>query len=490
MSNKLNNKVKIRVQPKDLKIPKANPFEHDLLNRKESVQALTNLLRSIESPCVFSIDSGWGSGKTTFLKIWSQYLRNKEFVVIDFNAWESDYSEDPFAALTGELMDGIEKHFDDNKNVNDKGSLDEFKMKAKELWQITQPALLRFISAGGLGSGIKVLAETFELSDLLESNKTTVKEFKKSFKLMIKTITATNQLPLIVMIDELDRCRPSYAIELLEVAKHLFSVNGVMFVLAINHSQLSHSVKMLYGQSFDAHGYLKRFIDVDFKLPSPKREDFVRSLVDSFEIKRIQIDSGAQVSYRVIQSLLVGFLSNSNLSLREIAKAISRLGLILGSLPDDQIWISPTVAVVLVLRTIDPEGFDVFYKGEISDADFAESVFKLAGASEIRTQEEGRIFEWTVILGALEIRNQTKLYWNLDESKLLQRYRTMIENSNSSSEFDRISDSQRELLGHAARIVNIVSQKNDENRFNSSAGVGFLQSVEHFEFVASTFAGE
>lgn len=490
MSKEPDNRAKIRVQPKDLKIPKKNPFKHDLLNRKESVQVLTNLLQSIQSPCVFSIDAGWGNGKTTFLKIWSQHLRNEKFVVIDFNAWESDFSDDPFATLTGELMDGIEKYIEDNNNDNNTSQLDQFKQKAKELWRITQPTLIRFIAAGGLGSGAQKIADTFELSDALESNKLTVSEFKNSFQHLIETISKTNQLPLIVMIDELDRCRPSYAIDLLEVAKHLFSVNRVMFVLAVNHSQLTHSVKILYGQDFDAHGYLKRFIDVDFKLPSPKREDFVRSLVDSFEIKRNQIDNGAQVSDIDIQNLLVGFFSNSNLSLREIAKAISRLGLILGSLRDDQIWISSTVAVVLVLRTIDPEGFDRFHKGEFSDADFAESVFKLAGAGEIRTQKEGRIFEYIVIFGALEVRKQPKLYWNLDESKLLQHYRTMIENSNSSSEFDRTSDSQIKLLRHADSIVNLVNRKMHEIQFNNSYGVGFLQSVKHLEFAASTFAGE
>ena len=74
-----------------------------------------------------------------------------------------------------------------------------------------------------------------------------------------------------VMINELDRCRPSYAVELLEVAKHLFSADRIVFVLAVNCDQLAHSVTALYGNDFDAEGYLRRFFDVDFQLPEPDR---------------------------------------------------------------------------------------------------------------------------------------------------------------------------------------------------------------------------
>ena len=64
-----------------------------------------------------------------------------------------------------------------------------------------------------------------------------------------------------VMIDELDRCRPSYAVEFLETAKHLFVVNQVVFVLAINRKQLAHAVRALYGNEFEAEAYLRRSLD-------------------------------------------------------------------------------------------------------------------------------------------------------------------------------------------------------------------------------------
>ena len=98
----------------------------------------------------------------------------------------------------------------------------------------------------------------------------------------------TNQQgPLIVMIDELDRCRPSFAVEFLETTKHLFAVDQVVFVLAVNRKELAHAVKALYGNDFDADRYLRRFFDIDFRLPEPVRgrENYIDVLLDSTEIE-------------------------------------------------------------------------------------------------------------------------------------------------------------------------------------------------------------
>ncbi len=267
-------------------------------------------------------------------------------------------------------------------------------------------------------------------------------------------------------------------------------MNGVMFVLAINHSQLSHSVKTLYGQEFDANGYLKRFIDVDFKLPSPERQKFVRSLVDAFEFDSNKKDSDTKLDYEIFQKLFVGFFSNSNLSLREISKAVNRFGLVLGSLSDNQIWISSTVAVVLILRTIDPVSFDRFCKGEITDFEFANTIFELAAASEIRNLEEGAFFEYTVIFGTLEISYLNEKYWNFKNSKLSQHYLTMLKNARSSPPFDATIDSQMELLEHASQVNNMVKRTIHDIQLNGRDGVGFLQSVRHLDFVTSAFASE
>ena len=80
------------------------------------------------------------------------------------------------------------------------------------------------------------------------------------------------------IIDELDRCRPSFSIEVLEKAKHFFNVENIIFVLGADKEQLGHSIKAIYGNDLNVNGYLRRFIDLDYVLPSPDKGLFVKVL--------------------------------------------------------------------------------------------------------------------------------------------------------------------------------------------------------------------
>src|SRR6202040_617942 len=71
---------------------------------------------------------------------------------------------------------------------------------------------------------------------------------------------------LVFVIDELDRCRPPYALSLLEKIKHFFSVDNVIFLLPTNLQQLETSVKAEYG-AIDAHTYLEKFYHLRIAFP-------------------------------------------------------------------------------------------------------------------------------------------------------------------------------------------------------------------------------
>ena len=71
----------IRIQPRDLEVPEDAPFLHDRLDRKTPARVLTQIVASVEGPCVLSIDGPFGAGKSTFLRLWTQHLKNKGFPV-------------------------------------------------------------------------------------------------------------------------------------------------------------------------------------------------------------------------------------------------------------------------------------------------------------------------------------------------------------------------------------------------------------------------
>ena len=133
----------IRIQPREIEVPADDPFKNDLLDRRESVEVLTHLVRSFEGPCVLAVDAAWGNGKTTFLRIWAQYLRNEGFPVVEFNAWETDFSEDPFVALSTELTEGLQEYADDPLATK----IDKTKEVATELLRRSVPGLIRLGAA-------------------------------------------------------------------------------------------------------------------------------------------------------------------------------------------------------------------------------------------------------------------------------------------------------------------------------------------------------
>ena len=92
--------------------------------------------------------------------------------------------------------------------------------------------------------------------------------------------------PIVFFVDELDRCRPNYAMEMLERIKHVFNVDGVVFVISTDRQQLVNSVKTLYGEGIDAEGYLRRFFDLSYQLPAPTTVLFVSMLFEQYHLDK------------------------------------------------------------------------------------------------------------------------------------------------------------------------------------------------------------
>ena len=406
----------IRIRPREIDITKEEPFRNDLLDRKESVEVLTHLVKSIEGPCVLAVDAAWGTGKTTFLTIWAHHLRKIKFPVVEFNAWETDFSGDPFIALSTELAEGM-KNNPNKKDLTEK--IDSMKKLSKQLLKLATSGAIRFLTGGILDvdpllekqSGHVPQSSTENrLNEYLDAKKC-IKEFKRVLQDLAVALSESHEnQPLIVVIDELDRCRPSYAVELLEVVKHLFGVDHIVFVLAINRSELAHSVRALYGSGFDADNYLRRFFDFDFQLPEPERRAFIDSMIEAVNIREYfgrTLDKNVDVN--ILPFLMQAFFGDPDLRLRTIAQAIHRLGLVFASLRSDQPSFIPMAVVLLIIRTIDSDLYSKFIHGEITDSEAVKTVFDRSGVKDLQWKREGSLFEAVVILGAHERDNKSFL---------------------------------------------------------------------------------
>ena len=392
---------KFRIQPKDIDIPEGNPFKNDRLDRRKMIESLTYLVGATEGPCVIAVDAPWGAGKTTFLRMWSQVLRNQNFPVVEFNAWETDFSDDPFVALCAEMI----RWFGEGEGT---ASAKEFKEAAVEVIKHIGSNTVEKVT-GGLVVPTKLLADlvdtaTQERLDKYQRAQKVIEEFKEKLESMANAGTteaeradAGGHKPLLVMIDELDRCRPTYAVELLETAKHLFAVDQVVFVLAVNRTELQHAVKALYGNEFKADGYLRRFIDLDVHLPEPNLENFMNELFVSMGLK----------DNFWFEKLLKSFFSASSPPLRDISQTVRRLGLVLNSLPDSNDAVARMTVIALILRNLDEKRYHRFAKRDISDLELANEIFNPSSSiTHWRWTEEGVIFQTGIARAYWQLINQ------------------------------------------------------------------------------------
>lgn len=271
--------------------------ENDKLNREHYADFLIEILsnnkrykrESDTSSFVMAIDSSWGTGKTTFLNM----LKNKmleiednNYVIINYNAWKSDAWKNPFETLMCTILE------DDIFNIKD--DINNLKSLGKDLKEVAKVVGKGFIKKQTEKILPKEIVEEidkklFDSGDYkkalnnISSDYDFFKEYKEycdsvdSMKKKMKEICEKKQL--IIFIDELDRCRPHFAIELLEVVKHLFDVDNMIFVFALDINQLSYSVQSIYGTGIDSAGYLCRFFDYISKLPRPNTDIYIDSLI-------------------------------------------------------------------------------------------------------------------------------------------------------------------------------------------------------------------
>jgi hypothetical protein len=249
--------------------------DRDEYQRKIIAENLSKLIDSSMDISPTVIDGNWGTGKTEFslklLDYISNSYPNKKVIYID--AFKEDHCEDPLLSVTAAIA----------------GALPPPKQKA--LIQKAIPALkftgttaLKALAGWVLKQEAGAMAEDFQQAMKDTSNaaidgamENLIREHidaesnVNALKDKIRELAKENQI--IIIVDELDRCRPTFSIDMLEKIKHIFDIENVFFILVTNLNQLKASVNHIYGQSVNSQSYLDKFIKYTLTLPETFKPD-------------------------------------------------------------------------------------------------------------------------------------------------------------------------------------------------------------------------
>lgn len=259
----------------------------DLFNRKPLADKIADLISISEeegmreSSFVIALNASWGNGKTTFVNKLINKIKNPmedkyeklKAIPIYYNAWEEDDYGNAFESLIYRIVEEISEQIETEPTIKN-----QFEILKRNLPEILLSVGKSYAKTKGIDIDnlIDKINETNNFQKTLNesdyfSKYIEFKEVKKRFKDNLKKLSSEKKI--IIFIDELDRCRPNFAIETLEIVKHYFNIPNIIFVLSLDIEQLSHSIATCYGQNMDSAGYLRRFIDFQVNMPQAKLDN-------------------------------------------------------------------------------------------------------------------------------------------------------------------------------------------------------------------------
>lgn len=266
-------------------------FTSNTIGRRVDVWAFCEMLNSIESAYCVSIDGSWGSGKTFFVKQVKMVLdalnvniKNEELteeqiqtvrescnnlsqghleemqpqVCVYYDAWKNDNDADPILSIVYSILCEMKTdfHFSGDSKMAEK--------VAALVGYFTNTNLKEFFEA----------CRSNTIFDSLKSEKTLEKEISD----FLESLLYEKGNRLVIFVDELDRCRPTYAVRVLERIKHYFGNDRITFVFSINAKELECTIGNAYGVGFDSGRYLDRFFDLRIPLPEPNMNAYFSSI--------------------------------------------------------------------------------------------------------------------------------------------------------------------------------------------------------------------
>ena len=368
----------------------------DKLGIKQHVTSFANILKQekyVENGTskVYSISAEFGVGKTFFCERLADILEQDDIPVSMLNIWKMDFYDNPLVPLLIKLEETYSQQSETvrtKKFPNPHGLL---RVAKSIITGINLDAQIPGVGEMNINGEKMVntnesLKQNSTQKSIYDEYKTFEEELHK-IKSFLENWAKSLERPIVVIIDELDRCRPDYAVKTLETLKHFFDIPGFVFVLAIDEVQLKSSVETLYGtKNFD--GYKRKFINNSFVLPEPDKVKFTeylyaksgldhiikqiennqRDLVFRIrrntyierslparistefqeELNKIKTYNQQQTSESIIKRYFAAYSIRYKFSLRQMEQVFDRLVLFIKNILANSLLFSPDLAVFLV----------------------------------------------------------------------------------------------------------------------------------------------
>ena len=340
-----------------------DPYRNDLLGRGQTVENLHDVTDRDTGPLTAAVFGGFGSGKTAMLRMYAARRRQAHLAVVEFNAARQGYTRDPRRDLLSCLL-----HELDRSGITQK------------LRAAIEPAFGRFVEAvtRGVISG----------SDWAEHPHPAARDWVEMQQLTGQVRSAleaaVNDTPsgkLTVVIDELDRCHPEYALGVMDAARHILDVPGLIVVLGLDPEEMQARVSHLYGAHTNAASYLRRFVDYSIELRLPASggglgEFLAKVYTDT------GADEGALADPNGYTALMIGRCARDNgFSLRDIQQFVGRVGISLGQADPSPVAVGQILVAFWTLRLGDPKAYAAFVAEQIDAFKAAVTLLRVLGAA-------------------------------------------------------------------------------------------------------------
>lgn len=307
-------------------------WEKDRLNRKAYADFLCTLIKNSdkykrsekEDSYVIALDSAWGTGKTYFLEVMEEYLEREHGVgVIHYSAWENDFWDNAFIPLLYVVWNHPQFKWDMRG--------EEGKKYVKDILRLAvclgREAGLKRLEAVLGEDGVEMLKDGMDHAEEHPTESTgnifqDYEDFQKAFDVVRRMLSECSgekgtQEKMLVVIDELDRCRPDFAVQTLEVVKHLFNVEGLVFLFAVDMEQLGSVIRGIYGEGLDARSYLNRMFHYVTHLPDADAGEYWKMLYQE-KISNFQPEHQEKEHVDALADCMRGLAEGFHLSLREL----------------------------------------------------------------------------------------------------------------------------------------------------------------------------